>query len=172
MARKIESIKKWELTEEEKRQKDLREIEDALIDNKEAILQTVDILNHANNNGLLSLVNGLLSEGEQVLKVLMDAINKPESTNAIRNLLLILGVAGKLNIKELEPILLKVNNGIEHVSENSGSGQKTGYLDLVRALKDPEINRALTLMMTFLKGMGQDTDDEMKSKERMPDQKV
>ena len=38
--------------------------------------------------------------------------------------------------------------------------RRQSYLDLLRTLKDPEVNRSLTILITFLKGMGKDTDHE------------
>ncbi|WP_240375485.1 DUF1641 domain-containing protein [Bacillus piscicola] len=172
MAKKIETVKKWEWTEEEKRTQELREIEDALIENKEAIFKTLDILNEADNKGLLNMVSGLLHEGENVLQVAVKTMNKPETTNTIRNVLLMMGTASLINVQELEPLLLKINKGIEQVAEKSDTDEKTGYFDMARSLKDPEINRALTIMLAFLKGMGAKTEDEMRSKEKPVDQKV
>ncbi|MFB4164058.1 DUF1641 domain-containing protein [Alteribacillus sp. JSM 102045] len=172
MAKAIEKIKKVEVSEEEKREQDLKEIENALIENKDAILQTVDIIHHAEEKGLLSMLNGLISEGDQVLHVLVEAVNKPENTNAMRNLLLMLGTFGLINVKQLEPLLLKVNAGMSRVAENTDTEKKTGYLELARSLKDPEVNRALTLLLSFLKGMGQQTEEKMENIEKQPDQKV
>ncbi|RSL30186.1 DUF1641 domain-containing protein [Salibacterium salarium] len=172
MGKAIETIKKMETNEEEERSRDLREIEDTLIENKEVILQTIDILHHAHEKGLLSLLNGTLSEGDQVLHVLVEAINKPENTNTIRNMLLMMGTLGMIDFKQLEPILLKVNAGMSRVAENSETEQKTGYLDLAKSLKDPEVNRAITLILNFLKGMGQETDEEKEDREESSDQKV
>ncbi len=44
MAKAIKRIQKIEVTEEDQRKRDLREIEDALIDHKEAILETLHML--------------------------------------------------------------------------------------------------------------------------------
>ncbi|WP_377887662.1 DUF1641 domain-containing protein [Alkalihalobacillus sp. R86527] len=154
MAKAIKSIKKIELTEEEKRAQDLKEIEDALIDNKEALLETLDVVGHMKERGVISLLNGMFGEGDRVLKVLVDLLSTPENTMAIKNLMLLVGALGRINVKELEPLIERLNNGIENVSENEEIEHKTGYLDLIKALKDPEINRSLSILLLFLKGMG------------------
>ncbi|QHA93428.1 DUF1641 domain-containing protein [Bacillus sp. N1-1] len=160
MAKAIKQIKRIEISEEEKRANDLKEIEDALIENKDALLETLNVVGGMKERGILTLLNGLFGEGDRVLKVLVDLLNVPENTTALKNLMLLFGAAGKINVQDLEPILLKVNAGIENVAEHSEGTEKTGYLDLLRALKDPEINRSLTILMTFLKGMGKDTENE------------
>lgn len=157
MAKAITKIQHIELSEEQKRKMDLDEVENALLENKEAILQSLDVIKHMHDRGVLSLVNGLLSEGDKVLNVLVRAADKPEATNTLKNLLLMVGVLGTINVQQLEPLLLKLNSGIARVAEYKDDTDKLGYFDIVRSLKDPEINRALSLLFEFLKGMGEDT---------------
>ncbi len=61
--------------------------------------------------------------------------------------------------------------GVTKAVEEKDSGRKTGYFDIVRALKDPEINKAVTLLFSFLKGMGADTDDMERNTRPPEDQK-
>lgn len=158
MAKAITKIQHIELSEEQRRRMDLEEIETALLDNKEAILQSLDIVRHMNDRGVLSLLSGLFSEGDKVLNVLVKAADKPEATNTLKNLLLMVGVLGTINVQQLEPLLLKLNSGIARVAEyKDNEDEKLGYFDIVRSLKDPEINNALSLLFEFLKGMGEDT---------------
>lgn len=160
MAKAIKQIKRIQVSEEEKRANDLKEIEDALIENKDALLETLNVVGGMKERGILTLLNGLFGEGDRVLKVIVDLLNVPENTTALKNLMLLFGAAGKINVQDLEPLLLKVNAGIENVAEHSEGMEKTGYFELLRALKDPEINRSLTILLTFLKGMGKDTEKE------------
>lgn len=158
MAKAITNIQHIELSEEQRRRMDLEEIETALLDNKEAILKSLDIVRHMNDRGVLSLLSGLFSEGDKVLNVLVKAADKPEATNTLKNLLLMVGVLGTINVQQLEPLLLKLNSGIARVAEyKDNEDEKLGYFDIVRSLKDPEINNALSLLFEFLKGMGEDT---------------
>lgn len=64
-----------------------------------------------------------------------------------------------LDVKQLEPLILKVNAGVASAVEQKNSEEKTGYFDIIRSLKDPEINKSITLLFSFLKGMGQDTKE-------------
>ncbi|WP_174731683.1 DUF1641 domain-containing protein [Mesobacillus harenae] len=157
MAKAINKIQRFELSPEDKRKKDLEEVETALIENKESILELITVVNHMHDRGILSLLNGLFGQGDKVLNVLVKAADKPETTNTLKNLLLMVGTLGTINVKQLEPMLLKINSGIARVAESNETEEKTGYFDLVKSLKDPEINSAITLLMTFLKGMGEDT---------------
>ncbi|WNB93880.1 DUF1641 domain-containing protein [Bacillus sp. NEB1478] len=172
MAKAIKNVHKIPVTEEQKRKNDLLEVENALIKNKDAILQTLEIMNHMQDKGILSLLNGLFGQGDKVLEIAIKAMDKPENTNTLKNLLLLSGSLGMINVKQLEPFLLKFNSGIARIAEHKDTEEKTGYLDIVRSLKDPEINKSITLLLQFLKGMGQDTEDYEKTNQDTQEQRV
>ncbi|NJP37091.1 DUF1641 domain-containing protein [Alkalicoccus luteus] len=160
MARPIRDIEPAPLSAETQRQKDLEEVEQALADNKEAVLGAIDLMNNLHKNGITRIANGLVSEGDKVLEIIVQEISKDENTNALRNMLLMVGVLGTIDMRKIEPLLLKLNNGIERVAEDPDPDEKTGYFDLAKKLKDPQINRSLTILMRFLEGMGQETKDQ------------
>jgi uncharacterized protein YjgD (DUF1641 family) len=172
MAKAIKNVHKIPVSEEQQRSNDLREVEDALVKNKEAILQTLEIMNHMQDKGLLALLNGLFGQGDKVLDIAVKAMDKPENTNTMKNLLLLLGTLGMINVKQLEPFLLRIDAGIARVADYKDTDEKTGYFDLVRSLKDPEINKAITILMQFLKGMGQDTEPYEKTTQDTPEKRT
>jgi uncharacterized protein YjgD (DUF1641 family) len=158
MAKAIRQIHRIEVTEEDQRKKDLQEVENALIDNKDAILESLQVLKHMHERGAISLLKGLFGQGDKVLNILIRTADTPETANMLKNLLLMAGMLGTLNVKQIEPFILKVNSGIARVAETNDTDEKVGYFDLARSLKDPEINRSLSLLLNFLKGMGEDTE--------------
>jgi uncharacterized protein YjgD (DUF1641 family) len=172
MAKAIKKVYRLTVPEEEQRKNDLSEVEDALIKNKKAILQTLEIMNHMQEKGILSLLNGLFGQGDKVLDVAVRAMDKPENTNTLKNLLLLLGTLGMINVRQLEPFLLKIDAGIARVAEYKDTDEKTGYLDLVKSIKDPEVNRAITILMQFLKGMGQETEPYEKTTQDTPEKRA
>jgi uncharacterized protein YjgD (DUF1641 family) len=159
MAKAVKTIKRIELTEEEKRQKEIEEIENALINHKDAVLEVLQIVQHMQDKGILAIFRGLFGQGEQVLDVLVKKMNHPETTNFVKNILLMAGTLGTIDVKQLEPVILKVNSGISRLADKRDENEKerTGYFDLIRSIKDPDVNRSITMLLTFLKGMGQDT---------------
>lgn len=157
MAKAIKQIERIQISEEDQRNRDLREVEDALVRNKEAILESLGVIQHMHDRGLISLMSGLFAEGDKILKILVKKADTKETANTLKNMLLMVGVLGTLNVKQLEPILLKVNAGVARVAEKKDDDETIGYFDIFRSLKDPEINRSIALIFEFLKGMGTDT---------------
>ncbi|MBM7693924.1 uncharacterized protein YjgD (DUF1641 family) [Peribacillus deserti] len=158
MAKAIKSIQRVEITEEQQKQLDLEEVQNALVESKESILEVLKTLNHMQERGVLSLISALFGQGDKVMEILVKKADTPETANTLKNLLLMVGVLGTLNVQQLEPILLKVNSGIARVADHKDTEEKTGILDIMRSLRDPEINRSITLLLNFLKGMGQETE--------------
>jgi uncharacterized protein YjgD (DUF1641 family) len=157
MAKATKQIQRIELSEEEKRKQDLQQIEDSLLKNKQALLDTLDLVKHMHDRGIISFLSGLFAEGDKVLQILIKKTDSKETANTVKNLLLMVGVLGTLNVKQLEPILLKLNAGIARVSEGKDNYDQIGYFDIVKSLKDPEINRSIVFFFEFLKGMGSET---------------
>jgi uncharacterized protein YjgD (DUF1641 family) len=171
MAKAITQIQRKTLSEEEKRKKDLMEVEDALIDNKEAILESLKVMRNMHDRGILSLLSGLFGQGDKVLDILVRAADKPETSNTLKNMLLMAGTLGMINVKQLEPFLLKIDAGVARMAEAGDIPEKTSYFDLAKSLKDPEINRAITLLLAFLKGMGQETK-ELERNTQLPEEQM
>lgn len=160
MAKAITNIEPVKRSKEEERKESLEEIQDALVENKESVLSTIELMKNMEKSGVTSIVNGLFAEGDKVLDVIVQEAVKEENTNALRNVLLLMGTLGTIDMKQIEPLLLKVNNGVARVAENPDPEKKTGYIELLKKLKDPEVNRSLTIMVRFLEGMGEQTKDQ------------
>ncbi|OKL36321.1 hypothetical protein BLL40_10505 [Domibacillus mangrovi] len=154
MAKPITNIQRIELTEEEKRRQDLLEIEQMLAENKEVIKEFFSIVNKMSDRNMLNIVNSLFGQGDRVLDIVVKAADKPETANTIKNLLLMLGMLGTLNVQQLEPVMLKVNNGIARMAQ-ADKEEDDGYVSMVRSLAKPEVKRAIHLLLAFLKGMGE-----------------
>ncbi len=113
MAKAIKRIQKIEITEEDQRKRDMKEIEDALVENKEAILETLHMIGHMNERGVLPMLRGLFGQGDKVLDILVKKADTEETANTLKNLLLLFGTLGMLDVKQLEPLILKVNAGLQ-----------------------------------------------------------
>ncbi len=159
MAKATKVINRISISDEERRRIELEDIERTLLENKEVIKETFEVMKGMQDRGILSMVNSLLKEGDKVLNILVKTADTPETANALKNLLLILGTLGTLNVQQLEPLILKINSGIARVAEADKTPEKPSYLALLRSLNDQEVKQAMTFLMTFLKGMGEDTSD-------------
>ncbi|TFE02107.1 DUF1641 domain-containing protein [Jeotgalibacillus salarius] len=171
MAKATKVIHRMEISEEEIRQRDLEEIKTRLLENKEAIHEIFDMIEHMQKRGVLDMGTSLFAEGDKVMDVIVKTLDSEETTNSLKNLLLMVGTLGTLNVQQLEPLILKVNAGIARVAELDEKQEQEGYFTLLRSLNDPEVKRAMAVGAAFLKGLGVKQDDYERTTQKSEDQK-
>lgn len=152
MAEPIKKIERLVVSEEERRRQDFAEIEQAVSEHKEAILEGIELLQGLHDRGVLPMANSLLGQADEVLAVVVRLVSQPQHAKALANLLQLALMVGSLDVKRLEPMVHGLNTGLEVAA--SKVDEKTKLMDLFKALNDPEINRAITMTLGLLKGMG------------------
>lgn len=142
-----------EIPEEVARDQSVLEVTKAVSENKEAIMKGIDFLSTLNDNGMLDMTHALVKQKETALDNVMRELNKPQYSATLENLSKMFLFLGELNVEELKHFTGKLNTGLEE-SRAVDQSEKTSYVDIIKALKDPEINRSVTMLLQFLRGMG------------------
>jgi uncharacterized protein YjgD (DUF1641 family) len=160
MAAPIKAIQKQVWTDEELKQQKLEDLKTLLTDNEEALNKILDIVGELNDIGVLEAVNAMLQAKEKIAKIALGQVNREPITNMINNLM---GAAGALT--NLDPELTKklvssVTLGLDEGSKHLQGNNKIGIFDLLKVLKDPDINRAVGFGIHFMKGLGKGLKDE------------
>ncbi|GLV63832.1 hypothetical protein Bmyc01_25020 [Bacillus mycoides] len=160
MAAPIQAIQKQELTEEEIKQQKLEDLKELLANNEEALNQMFNIVGELNDIGMLEAANSMLKAKEPIAKIVLGQVTREPVTNLINNMM---GAAGALT--ELDPELTKkligsVLTGMDEGNQHLQNNKKVGILDLMKVLRDPDINRAIGFGLHFLKGMGKGLKEE------------
>ncbi|SFB35089.1 Uncharacterized conserved protein YjgD, DUF1641 family [Lentibacillus halodurans] len=144
-----------EISEETIRKRNLEEIKKAVSDHKEAVLKGIDFLETLNKSGTLDMVDALIKHREDALENVMREINKPQYAATLENLPKLLILIGELNVEDMERFAERLNHGVKEAAAAEVS-EHTSYMGLIKALKDPEINRSVTMLLQFLRGMGKE----------------
>jgi uncharacterized protein YjgD (DUF1641 family) len=160
MAAPIKAIQKQVWTDEELKQQKLEDLKTLLTDNEEALNKILDIVGELNDIGVLEAVNAMLQAKEKIAKIALGQVNREPITNMINNLM---GAASALT--NLDPELTKklvssVTLGLDEGSKHLQANNKIGIFDLLKVLKDPDINRAVGFGIHFMKGLGKGLKDE------------
>ncbi|QQK78916.1 DUF1641 domain-containing protein [Salicibibacter cibi] len=167
MAKATKVIHRIEPTDEELRKRDWDQIEATLLENKDVIADTFELMKQLQEREVFHALNALLKQGDEVLERLTTAIDNSEATQSMKNSLLMFSVLGNLNMEEIEPLILKVNAAVSQVAEYEHYGKEGGgYPALLRTMKDPEVVEGMNVMMAFLKGFGANQEH----KEKLEDQ--
>lgn len=127
----------------------------AVVKNKSAILSGINLLSEVHASGTLDALHALIKQREVALTQLFTELNKERYRPFLENIHGFLELAGQLPIEDLLFLASKLNRGVEQAQQLKGN-ESISYVGLVKALKDPEINRSLTMILAMLKGMGKD----------------
>jgi uncharacterized protein YjgD (DUF1641 family) len=153
MAKSITSIKRYEKTRNEQVESDVAEVKEAVADNKEAILKGIDLLQALNEGGTLDSAYAFTKTKKEALENVVQEISKERYTHLLENLPELIFLLGEVDVKAIRDLSNRLNQGLEAM-ESDGPEEKTSFFDLAKALKDPEINRSVTMLLQFLRGMG------------------
>lgn len=82
----------------------VRRIEEAPIEHARAVLAAYELLGRLHEDGILDLLNGLLSAGDTVVKHVVDLIGTPQAVTALRTGLIFSGLLDSLDADKLHNI--------------------------------------------------------------------
>src|SRR5699024_3459503 len=114
------------------------------------------------------MVKGGLAESDSILYRLLTAVESSSASKSIKNVLLMSQLLGKVNMEQLEPVILKVNNSIETASEYEYKNRGSGWFGLFKVLMDPQFIEGSNVLTQFVKGFGANADD-LKKKYKVED---
>ncbi|PDZ10984.1 hypothetical protein CON70_14175 [Bacillus pseudomycoides] len=160
MAAPIKAIQKQGLTEEEQKQQKLEDLKELLANNEEALNQMFNIVGELNDIGMLEAANSMLKTKEPIAKIVLGQVTREPVTNLINNMMGAAGALTELNPELTKKLVGSVLTGMDEGNQHLQSNKKVGILDLMKVLKDPDINRAIGFGLHFLKGMGKGLKDE------------
>jgi uncharacterized protein YjgD (DUF1641 family) len=155
MAKPITSIKKSESTEAELQGQALAELVSVIAKNGPALQETLKIIQLLHESGVLEVIGALIQAREKVVEIGVSQLSKPTMTRGVNNVMSAVGMLGELEPEMIKKVFEGIVNGVQHSTEKVNANEKTGLFDLMKAYKDPDVNRALTIMLGFLKGMGE-----------------
>lgn len=155
MAEPIKDINRIKLSAETMEAQNLAAITEAVSDNQEAILKGIELLATLNESGLLDAVNALLKHRKDAMENIVGELNKPQYASTLENMSDLFFLLGDLKMDQLAYFTEKINAGMNEarVSEKE---EPISYMGLLKTLKNPEVNRSITMLLGFLRGMGRE----------------
>lgn len=168
MAKQTKVIYKMKIDPEVQHERELKALEDLLIENRELLEKLFDILNKLEDREVLNIVKGGLAESDDILYRILTAIESTSASKSLKNALMMTQLLGRINMSELEPVILKLNNSVEVASEYEYRNRGKGWFGLLKTLRDPEFIEGVNVLTQFAKGFGANADD-LKKKFKVED---
>ncbi|KQL49768.1 hypothetical protein AN963_08655 [Brevibacillus choshinensis] len=159
MARPITKVVEPILTEKERQDQTVEIVLQALANNPEGIQATIKLLQELHESGILGALNAAACAKEDIAKIVVGQMVRPPVTNMINNAMAAAGGLTELNPEMTKKLMGGVTKGLQRADEALRSGKKVGIFDLMKALRDPDINRAMGFGINLLKGVGEGLKD-------------
>jgi uncharacterized protein YjgD (DUF1641 family) len=156
VAKPIQQIEKKRLNEAEEEAEALKELVGMIADSKESIKTFLEILEELDRSGLLDMAKGLLKTRQKVGVLAMEQMNQPAMHRIIKNGINTVQFLGQLDPDQMKTIMNGVSKGLEKTSEGSSQKEQVGLWSLIRTMRDPDIRASMTMMTSFLEGMGKE----------------
>jgi uncharacterized protein YjgD (DUF1641 family) len=130
----------------------LDRLERAPEEHAEALLDAYDLLEQLRQAGVLQLLRGTLSAGDEIVERAADAARSPGGTRALRNLLILGQMLSSINPELLQCIAVATAQTMG--SERKPVIEPPGLLALLGEFRQPELRRSVALINRFLLTLG------------------
>lgn len=154
MAKATTVIRKIDVSPEEQRKKELKELEDSIVNNRQAIIDSIHLIQRIHEKGILHIVESMLGQSDKILDRVVLSLDHPEVTGSIKNAFLLLEVLGKMDLKEWEPMIDKVNTALTRMVEVQQSDKEKKEGTMLSMLRDTEVREGMSILLAFVKGLG------------------
>ncbi|WP_301109483.1 DUF1641 domain-containing protein [Sporosarcina sp.] len=158
MAAPITSIKRTERTEMEIQQEKLADLQKLIAQQEESLQKIMEITGELNDIGALDALQAMLQAKEKITGIAVGQISREPVTNMLNNVMAAAGALTAIDPATIQLLTKSAQRGLNEAEQGIEQNQKTSALQLLKSVNDPDINRALTFGLNFLKGMGKGLD--------------
>ena len=116
----------------------------------DAIVDGYEVLQLLHDRGVLELMRGMLGAGDQVVETVVDAVNTPDATRAIRNFILLTKFFGSIPSEVLNSMAHTVIDG----SHKKKAQKAPSLWQLFCRLRQENTRHALGVMLDLAESFG------------------
>jgi uncharacterized protein YjgD (DUF1641 family) len=120
---------------------------------RESIREMLELIRLLDERGLLRFSTDLLREEDRVLEVVASRFPPAEVRRAVRNLEVLVQTLRDVDPSTLQALARGIPAGLDE-ARRAEPDRTIGILAILSALKDPEVNRGVRMILGFLKGVG------------------
>ncbi|GKU80921.1 DUF1641 domain-containing protein [Niallia sp. NCCP-28] len=159
MAKPITKVEAPVFTEKEQQNQTLEKVLQDLSRNADGIKETIKLLQELHESGILGAINNLVEAKEDVAKIAVGQMLRPPVTNALNNAMAAAGVLTELDPEITKKLVGGLSTGLQRAEEGFRANKKVHIFDLVKLIRDPDVNRVVRFSIDLLKGLGEGLKD-------------
>lgn len=156
MAEPISKIRRVEKTDDQIKQEKMTAIKDQIATDDAAFMEVLELVKALHDSGALDMLNSALKAKEDIATTFLNEARKEPATNAINNLMMTSKLLTETKPEQTEKMLEGLANAQAKANDSLKEDTTLGLFGLAKAMKDPDVNRALRYGLAFLKGVGQE----------------
>lgn len=155
MAKAITQLNKKVPDPVEEQRQAIDQLIEMTADSRNALMETLEIMQRLQEYGVLEALRALLNKGPEVSALAIQQVNKPGTYHMIKNLFNVIELISALDPEKTGALTSGLTNGMERASNALKAKEQTSVWGLMKVIKDPDVNAAMTAGISFLKGMGE-----------------
>jgi uncharacterized protein YjgD (DUF1641 family) len=133
----------------------ISDVVNAISENREAIVLSLNILKSLHEMGLLNAVNGLLEQRTEVGAIAIQQLNQSGMQNTIKNIMNVFQFIGSLDPEQMGAIFKGLNRGFEYATERLEQGRNPSLWRIGTRMRKPDVLASLATMVEMLQGLGE-----------------
>lgn len=158
MATPITRIKKKQLSPEELKLQRLFELETEVAEQQQALKKVLELTGELDKAGILDAVNAMVKARENLTEIAVHQASREPVTTLINNLMNAAGALTAIDPATTAKLASSVQRGLSEAEARQADSRKISLFGLLKALRDPDVNRSIRFGLHFLKGMGKELD--------------
>lgn len=159
MAEPITSIQWKQQTLEESQSEKIAELQSTVAKQQEALNKLVEITGELDDAGILDAVKASVQAKDDLTQIAVKQLSREPILNLLKHVLNTSEALSSIDAEKSKKLIEGFKSGLSEAELADGNGLEVGLFDLLRALNDPDINRAVKFGLNFLKGLGKSLDD-------------
>ncbi|GGE50640.1 hypothetical protein GCM10011391_31760 [Pullulanibacillus camelliae] len=156
MAEPITHIQRPTFTDEQITEQKLEALKKQFANNEDALNKVLDIVGELHDIGVLEAADAALQAKEKIAKIVLEQVSREPVTNLLNTVMGATGAVMAADPEQMTKLIKSTMAGVDAGSQFVQEDQKIRVRDLMKTLKDPDINRAIGFGIHFLKGMGKE----------------
>ncbi len=145
-----------------RRSQALETLLEQLADREQSLVQMLDIIELLDKNRMLPAIVAVLEQGNDVLQILLEQLERPEYVRGIQNMISIIQSLATSDFSTIKVFSSAITDGIQVAETGEGLHVKNVF-EILKLLRDPDIAMMISFVATILKSMGRNLSSNIEN---------
>ncbi|MDI3257402.1 MAG: DUF1641 domain-containing protein [Kyrpidia sp.] len=155
MAEPIRTVIRPSADDGQTRRQEIEGSENLLAEYREELADVLDVVRVLHEKGLLRVVRDVVAAGEEILEILVNQIGSEGGKRLLKNVVSAGGLLAAVDLQGMAGTAKVVTDGLRQAAgAEQWNRRPPGIMDLLRAMRDPDVVVGLLMMLQGAKVLG------------------